>query len=70
MKPISLLIIALALFASTQPLWSADAKFTPPASPRATYNFNADWRFIRQDVPGAEVVSFDVLAVGDGQHSA
>ena len=60
MKPISLLpIIALALFASTQPLWSADAKFTPPASPRATYNFNADWRFIRQDVPGAEVVSFD-----------
>jgi beta-galactosidase len=24
-----------------------------------TYNFNADWKFIRQDVPGAEVPSFD-----------
>src|ERR1017187_786862 len=60
MKPNHLLpLIAVTLLASAHPLWSADTKFTPPASPRVTYNFNADWRFIRQDVPGAEVVSFD-----------
>jgi beta-galactosidase len=52
-------LVVFALLASTLPLWSADAKFTPPASPRVTYNFNSDWRFIRQDVPGAEVPSFD-----------
>ena len=60
MKPKALLpLVAFALLASTLPLWSADAKFTPPPSPRVTYNFNSDWRFIRQDVPGAEVPSFD-----------
>ena len=60
MKPKALLpLVAFALLASTLPLWSADAKFTPPASPRVTYSFNSDWRFIRQDVPGAEVPSFD-----------
>ncbi len=30
-----------------------------PRSPRATYNFNADWKFIRQDVTNAEQVFFD-----------
>jgi beta-galactosidase len=60
MKPNALLsLVVFVLFACTTPAWSADAKFTPPASPRITYNFNSDWRFIRQDVPGAEVVSFD-----------
>jgi beta-galactosidase len=60
MKPKALLpLVAIALLASTLPLWSADAKFTPPASPRMTYNFNSDWRFMRQDVPGAQEVSFD-----------
>jgi beta-galactosidase len=34
-------------------------KFTPPASPRVKYNFNLDWKFIREDVPGAEAISFD-----------
>ncbi len=29
--------------------------YVPPKSPRATLNFNYDWRFIREDVPGAEV---------------
>ena len=33
--------------------------FAPPASPRATYNFNPAWKFIRQDVPGAENPDFD-----------
>ena len=60
MKPKALLpLVAFALLASTLPLWSADAKFTPPASPRVTYNFDSDWRFIRQDVPGAAGRSFD-----------
>ena len=52
-------LAALAIVASTLPLWSADAKFVPPTTPRVTYNFNTDWKFIRQDVPGAEVVNFD-----------
>jgi beta-galactosidase len=33
--------------------------FTPPASPRVTLNFNPDWKFIKQDVPGAEAPGFD-----------
>jgi beta-galactosidase len=38
---------------------SAASSYTPPASPRATYNFNPGWKFIRQDVPGAEAADFD-----------
>jgi beta-galactosidase len=33
--------------------------YTPPQSQRVKYNFNSDWKFIRQDVLGAEVVGFD-----------
>jgi beta-galactosidase len=33
--------------------------FTPPASPHAIYNFNAGWKFIREDVAGAEQTNFD-----------
>src|ERR1017187_8224755 len=33
--------------------------YVPPKSPRATLNFNYDWRFAREDVPGAEVPAFD-----------
>jgi beta-galactosidase len=35
------------------------AAYTPPKSPRATLNFNLDWRFIREDVSGAEAASFN-----------
>jgi beta-galactosidase len=35
------------------------ASYTPPASPRVTYSFNPGWKFIRQDVPGAEQIVFD-----------
>ena len=35
------------------------ARFTPPASPRSRINFNLNWRFIREDVPGAEAPDFD-----------
>jgi beta-galactosidase len=60
MKPIfrALLLVA-ALLVPTHRLWSADSRFTPPASPRVTYNFNAGWKFMRAEVPGAQEVSFD-----------
>jgi beta-galactosidase len=54
-----LLLAAFAVFGSGSPLWGAEPRYTPPASPRVTYNFNPDWKFIRQDVPGAQQVSFD-----------
>ena len=37
----------------------AQTVYAPPASPRVTFDFNADWKFIRQDVTGAEAVGFD-----------
>jgi beta-galactosidase len=33
--------------------------YTRPVSPRATLNFNLDWKFLREDAPGAEVTAFD-----------
>ena len=33
--------------------------YSPPQSPRSTLNFNIDWKFIRDDVPGAEAPAFD-----------
>jgi beta-galactosidase len=33
--------------------------YVPPKSPRSTLNFNYDWKFIRQDVPGGEAPDFD-----------
>ena len=38
---------------------AAAPRYTPPASPRVTYNFNPGWKFIRQDAPGAQAPSFD-----------
>ncbi len=35
------------------------AKFTAHATPRAIYNFNPGWKFIREDVAGADAVNFD-----------
>jgi len=52
-------LVAFSVFVSGSPLWAAAPPFTPPASPRATYNFNPGWKFIRQDVPGAQEVAFD-----------
>ncbi len=37
----------------------ADAPYSAPASPRATYRFDGGWRFIRQDVPGGQAVELD-----------
>src|SRR5580692_3149446 len=33
--------------------------FSPPQSPRRKFNFNLDWKFIREEVSGAEAASFD-----------
>ncbi|HEX3569397.1 MAG TPA: DUF4982 domain-containing protein [Acidobacteriaceae bacterium] len=38
---------------------TGSAPYTPPNSPRATLNFNYDWKFIREDVPGADAPAFD-----------
>jgi beta-galactosidase len=56
---IALSLTAFTLLVSRNPLWADAERFTPPATPRVTYNFNPDWKFIRQDVPGAQAVEFD-----------
>ncbi len=48
---------AYQALAAGQP--SAATPYAPPMSPRATLNFNYDWRFIREDVEGAEAPAFD-----------
>ena len=48
---------AMLLFAAALPLGAAET-FTPPASPHAVYNFNPGWKFIREDVAGAEQAGF------------
>jgi beta-galactosidase len=35
------------------------ARYAPPQSPRAKLNFNLNWKFIREDVAGAEAPGFD-----------
>src|SRR5450432_1060251 len=50
---------ALAAILSVATALAAEERFTVPASPRRTFNFNADWKFIKQDVTGAEAFGFD-----------
>jgi beta-galactosidase len=38
---------------------SNGAPYGPPKSPRSTLNFNHDWKFVREDVSGAEAPGFD-----------
>src|SRR5947209_670776 len=44
-------------------IWVIDAPaaevFQPPASPRLRLDFNIGWRFVREDVNGAQAVDFD-----------
>jgi beta-galactosidase len=56
MKKNLIIIINLTMLAAS--LVAAET-FTPPASPRADYNFNPGWKFIREDVTNAEQVAFD-----------
>src|SRR5476651_1742838 len=48
------LIMGQALAQGNKP-----AVFTPPASTRATYNFNSDWKFVFGNIAGAEEAAFD-----------
>jgi len=51
---------AILVGASVNRLQAADTgTYAPPVSPRATYNFNPGWKFIRQDVTNAEQAGFD-----------
>jgi beta-galactosidase len=52
MKPILLALTVLGAWAQTAP-------YAPPPSPRARLNFDLNWKFIRDDVPGAEAPAFD-----------
>ncbi len=45
--------------ASVTTTWAAEAPYAPPVTPRANYNFNAAWKFIREDVPAAAEAKFD-----------
>jgi beta-galactosidase len=56
-KSLALALSGLLLLLASRA--SAQAVYAPPASPRVKYNFNSDWKFIRQDVAGAEGASFD-----------
>jgi len=47
----------------------AEDKYAPPASPRMTYNFNAAWKFIKQDAPGAEKPDFDDSKLDHRKHA-
>jgi beta-galactosidase len=67
-KPRECLTLPMALLAASLllagPAVATDApnvgdKFVAPDSPRAVYNFNPGWKFIREDVAGAEAVNFD-----------
>ena len=50
--------LALSLLAVAAAL-TAVAAYTPPASPRATFNFNPGWKFLFGDQPGADQPGFD-----------
>ena len=50
---------SLGLIALGSRVAAADPQFQPPASPRAVYNFNPDWKFYFGDATGAEQVAFD-----------
>jgi beta-galactosidase len=51
--------IASSFWQTQTTLAAAANRYAPPASPRASYSFNPNWKFIRQDVPGAENPDFD-----------
>jgi beta-galactosidase len=56
---IALSLIVGAFLLSGLRLWAAAPQFTPPASPRATYNFNPGWKFAFGDAAGADQPGFD-----------
>lgn len=53
------ILATILTWAGTNGLFAADAIFVPPPSPRACYNFNSGWKFVREDVARAEQAAFD-----------
>jgi beta-galactosidase len=51
--------VLVVVFLSISSSGARAERFVPPTSPRETFNFNLDWRFIKEDIAGAEVVAFD-----------
>jgi beta-galactosidase len=52
-------LLVCAAFLSAHRVCAAEPRFTPPASPRAEYNFNPGWKFAFGDAAGAEQPAFD-----------
>jgi beta-galactosidase len=50
--------VFLVLFFTVE-ISCAGTVYVPPASPHRDYNFNSGWKFIREDVAGAEQAAFD-----------
>ena len=60
MRSIRLFLLSAALQAAfALPVLASERAYQAPVSPRATYSFNIGWKFIRQDVAGAERTGFD-----------
>ena len=57
MKRIFFLFVAMTSLAA--PLVAVGIPYAPPASPHMDYNFNSGWKFIRENVAGAEQATFD-----------
>jgi beta-galactosidase len=55
----SCVVAALLASATVLTALAAEPRFTPPATPRATYNFNPGWKFVFADVAGADQPGFD-----------
>ena len=67
-RQINLAVLLVATLVTAIPVLGQ--KYTLPASPRTTYNFNPGWKFIRQDVPGAVNPRFRRLRVDECQPAA
>src|SRR5271166_635056 len=53
------ILVPLILGAFSAGAFAQSAAYAPPASPRARMNFDLNWKFVRDDVPGADAPGFD-----------
>ena len=62
---LSTMFAALLLTAAPALGQAVGQKFTPPVSPRMAFNFNSDWKFIRQAKVGDQLPGFFAPAFDD-----